>query len=159
MGDIKIILEVLRKKSQKDSIEKDVVGGIILKNNKSVLLLKRARYEFYGGFYDYPSGKVEEEEDWYDALAREIKEETGLKLLSITDHVGNFDYLSSKNKKTRQNNFLVNIEGNIDDLVLSEEHQSFIWHDLYSDNDQSVFFDKNMKKQLLNLKRYLTKNI
>lgn len=48
--------------------------------NNEVVLVKRKNTSFMDGFYDLPSGHIEEGEDIKDAAARELKEETGLEV-------------------------------------------------------------------------------
>lgn len=52
-----------------------IVGGIIRKNNK-YLLVKEALKQFYG-MYNIPAGHLEADESIMDGTKREIKEETG----------------------------------------------------------------------------------
>ncbi len=49
--------------------------AIVLDGNNRVLLLKKPN-----GKWDLPGGKLEIGEAWIDGLAREVKEETGLKI-------------------------------------------------------------------------------
>lgn len=53
-------------------------GGVILNSENQVLMIYRR------GKWDFPKGKVEEGETIEEAAAREVREETGLKHLSIT---------------------------------------------------------------------------
>lgn len=108
--------------AKKDDVQRYVVGAIISSGNR-VLLLHRKQDDFMGGIDEIPSGRVEEHETLEDALKREIKEETGLRVKDITDYLGHFDYHSKKGVKTRQFNFVV-ITNNAK-VILSE-------HDAYS---------------------------
>ena len=102
------IIQQLLAESQKDGVQKMVVGAVIRKDNK-FLLLERVPSEFMGGLVELPSGTVDEGEDLLTALAREIKEETGLTITSVLAYLGSFDYTSASGKKTRQFNFLVKV--------------------------------------------------
>jgi len=92
--------------SQKDGIQKLVVGAAIRKNDK-FLLIERAPSDFMGGLVELPSGAVDASEDLLTALTREVQEETGLVVTLISAYLCSFDYMSSSGKKTRQFNFLV----------------------------------------------------
>ena len=70
-------------------------------------MLKRTKNDFTGGLIALPSGMVEKDETILSALYREIKEETGLQILSIEKILGTFDYISQSGKKTRQINFKI----------------------------------------------------
>ncbi|MEE3328597.1 MAG: NUDIX domain-containing protein [Myxococcota bacterium] len=60
-----------------DGIQKAVVGAVIVKEGKA-LLIQRTADDFMGGLVELPSGTVDLGEDLMDALIREITEETGL---------------------------------------------------------------------------------
>ena len=119
------IIQQLLIDAQKDSVQKLVVGAVIYKNNK-FLLLERVPSDFMGGFVEIPSGTVEAGEDLLTALAREVQEETGLIVTSVLEYLGAFDYRSSSGKKTRHFNFFVEVEEN--EIKLSPtEHQAYYW--------------------------------
>ncbi|MFA5866309.1 MAG: NUDIX hydrolase [Phycisphaerae bacterium] len=92
--------------SQKDGTQKLVVGAVIRRDDK-FLLLERVPSDFMGGLVELPSGTVDAGEDLLPALAREVQEETGLAVNSVLAYLGSFDYTSGSGKKTRQFNFLV----------------------------------------------------
>lgn len=109
----------------KEGINRFVVGAIIGKDGK-VLLLKRKAGDFMGGIFEFPSGKVEENENLIEALKREINEETGLQTLNVKAIIDTFDYESKSGKKTRQFNFDVTV--NHDEIILSsKEHEVYTW--------------------------------
>ena len=119
------IIQQLLTDSQKDGIQKLVVGAVICKNNK-FLLLERVPSDSMGGFVGIPSGTVEAGEDLLTALAREVQEETGLLVTAVLEYLGSFDYRSSSGKKTRHFNFLVEVAGG--EIKLSPtEHQAYYW--------------------------------
>ena len=119
------IIQQLRTDSQKDGIQKLVVGAVICINNK-FLLIERVLSDFMGGFVGIPSGTVEAGEDLLTALAREVQEETGLLVTWVLKYLGSFDYRSSSGKKTRHFNFLVEVEeGKI--KLDPAEHQAYYW--------------------------------
>ncbi len=129
MYTIKTILANIKK----DSIQKVVVGAIII-DGKRVLTLRRVPNDFMGGLVEIPSGTVDAGESIYAALRREVKEETGLSIESIDSYIDSFDYVSSSGKKTRQLNFLVSVT--IQQVLLSSEHDLYQW--LSSQELQSV---------------------
>jgi len=109
--------------SEKDGIQKQVVGAVIKLGDK-FLLLERERSDFMGGLVELPSGTVGYEEDLVTALAREVEEETGLDVSKVLSYVSEFDYMSGSGKKTRQFNFLVETKpGEI--RLEPTEHQAF----------------------------------
>lgn len=117
------IIQQLLSDSQKDGVQKLVVGAVICLNNK-FLLIERVLSDFMGGFVEIPSGTVETGEDLLTALAREVQEETGLVVISVLEYLGSFDYRSSSGKKTRHFNFIVEVEGGEVQLNPTE-HQAY----------------------------------
>ncbi len=110
--------------AKKDLIEKIVVGAILVKEEK-ILLLERPKDDFMGGIFELPSGNLEKGENLSEGLIREIKEETGLDVKAIIKYINSFNYLSGSGKKVRQFNFLVELE-NYEPVILTE-HDSFVW--------------------------------
>jgi len=119
----------LINKAHNDNIFRLVVGGVIIKEKRKVLLLKRKIDDFLGGIDELPSGKVEEEELLIATLKREILEETGLPIKKVIDYLGHFDYISKTGKLTRQFNFAVTIlDGKI--KINPKEHEAYYWVDI-----------------------------
>ncbi len=120
--DLTIIQQLLTD-AQKDGVQKLVVGAVICKNQK-FLLLERVPSDSMGGFVGIPSGTVKAREDLLTALVREVQEETGLHVTSVLEYLGSFDWTSSSGKKTRHFNFLAEVEdGEI--KLSSTEHQAY----------------------------------
>ena len=119
------LIQQLLTDARKADVQKLVVGAVICKNNK-FLLIERVLSDFMGGFVEIPSGTVEAGEDLLTALAREVQEETGLLVTAVLEYLGSFDYRSSSGKKTRHFNFLVEVTGS--EIKLSPtEHQAYYW--------------------------------
>lgn len=59
---------------------KVVVGIVINENDKSLLIAKRQHGKELAGFWEFPGGKVEKEEQPLEALKRELYEEIGIML-------------------------------------------------------------------------------
>ena len=85
-------------------IERLVVGALLVKKNE-VLVLRRKSEELMGGMFELPSDKVEKGETLKGALKREVREETGLRIKTVLNYLGSFDYRSGSGKPTRQFNF------------------------------------------------------
>lgn len=102
------VIQQLLAESQNDGVRKLVVGAVIRRDNK-FLLLERMPSDFMGGLVELPSGTVETGEALLAALARETEEETGLAITSVLAYLGSFDYTSGSGQKTRQFNFLVEV--------------------------------------------------
>ncbi len=59
-----------------------VVCGIIWKDDK-ILLARKRPDKSLGGYWEFPGGKVEANEEHINALQRELLEELGLEILNI----------------------------------------------------------------------------
>ncbi|MDE1827945.1 MAG: NUDIX domain-containing protein [Candidatus Micrarchaeota archaeon] len=134
MNEIDEICKSLVDKAKGEGVTRYVVGGVVSKEGKA-LLLRRSKNDFMGGIYELPSGKVENNETLPQALCREILEETGMKVLKIKKHLGNFDYLSKKGENTRQFNFEVTVE---DSNIKLSEHDAFAWVNKAEKNNYNI---------------------
>ena len=56
----------------------DVVVGVILGENDTVLIAKRPSGKIMAGYWEFPGGKLEPGESEADALKRELNEELGI---------------------------------------------------------------------------------
>lgn len=117
-------LNELLAQAEKDGIQKLVVGAVIVDDGK-VLFLERKADDFMGGLVELPSGTIDEGEDLLTSLAREVKEETGLEVVSVDGFISTFDYRSASGKKTRQFNFKVTTAGSVH--LDGEEHIARHW--------------------------------
>ncbi|ASU78942.1 NUDIX domain-containing protein [Actinopolyspora erythraea] len=116
-------LDDLTRADAADGIDQHVVGALI-DHGGTLLLLKRPADDFRGGTWELPSGKVEPTDtDLYAALHREVTEETGLTISTITGYLGAFDYTSSSGKHTRQHTWTVTV-ANPAEVHLSEHDES-----------------------------------
>jgi len=62
-----------------------VVVGVIINNKNQILIAKRASHQHQGNKWEFPGGKVENEESPTEALKRELKEELGIEIQSAID--------------------------------------------------------------------------
>jgi 8-oxo-dGTP diphosphatase len=99
--------------------------AFIIKDNK-VLIIKRKAVDIFGGMWDVPGGKLEDEETLFKGISREIKEETGLSLTKILLVLSTSKFNSSKGDRPVifRNIYLCSAEG---EVTLSKEHSEFIW--------------------------------
>ncbi|MFX1311183.1 MAG: NUDIX pyrophosphatase [Promethearchaeota archaeon] len=91
-----------------------------------VLVLKRTKER--GGFWQPLSGGVEEGENIYNTIKREILEETGIKVIkNIYDLDYSFDFKAPISRKwMRDICFGVELD-NLYDIKLSNEHDEYRW--------------------------------
>ena len=119
------LYELLIKKGKEERIVKNVVGAIILNERNQVLIMSRKTDDFMGGIDELPSGNIEQGENIYEALVREVKEETNLDVVNVKSYIGSFDYISGSGKKARQYNFVIDVK-NTENIILTE-HDEYNW--------------------------------
>ncbi|MCD0446254.1 NUDIX hydrolase [Glycomyces sp. A-F 0318] len=123
------LIDTLTAEADRDGIHQLAVGAVITNGTGKVLLLRRAADDFMGGLWELPSGKVDPGERLDAALAREVAEETGLDLASITGYLGHFDYVNRRgDRRSRQCNFAITTAA-VAPVVLTE-HDAYQWCDL-----------------------------
>ena len=115
----------LLEQAQRNGIEKNVVGAIIINEEGKILIMSRKSDDFMGGIDELPSGNMEPGEDIITALAREVKEETNCDLKEIVCYIDSFDYKSGSGKNARQYNFVIKVE-KTDNIILTE-HDAYLW--------------------------------
>lgn len=126
----KAFLEQLATTATADDVQQFVVGAVVQHGDK-ILLLKRPDDDFMGGIFELPSGKVEPGETLDQALAREVREESGLVVTEIRDHLGHFDYTSGSGKHSRQFNFAVDVTAA--EPIKLQEHGAYLWAALHDE--------------------------
>jgi 8-oxo-dGTP diphosphatase len=112
-----------------DQVTRITVGGVLhrgVNENLTILVLKRVADDEYGGLEELPSGGVEPGETLGDALAREVREETGLSIRAAGPFLFDFTY-PSRRGMTVQLNFLAEVAGDQPVCVNPAEHESFRW--------------------------------
>jgi 8-oxo-dGTP diphosphatase len=146
--DLSYELSDLQKTAQDDGIAQIVVGLLVFDSRGRVLALKRKSDDFLGGLWELPSGKVEAGETLLQACARELQEETGLLLKDLRDYIGSFDYASESGRKSRQLNFLLEVEGDNHALsnITHPEHAESCWIESYSVNSSLFNFSEQTKR-------------
>ena len=117
-----------------------VAGGLIINNEKKIFVQKRSHdRKLFPGCWDIAGGHVDPGETIYDALEREINEETGWRLNKIINLIYQFDWETSHNNeiiKKREFDFLVTVEGDLRNPVIEENKFSeYRW---VGDNDIEI---------------------
>jgi 8-oxo-dGTP diphosphatase len=116
----------LLRRARADGVSQFRVGALISRG-RQVLLVRRAPHDSLPGMFELPSGGVEADEGILDALVREVAEETGLRVVSVTAFAGSFDYLSRRSGRTaRQFNFVVQV-GAGEVRLHPLEHDQLLW--------------------------------
>lgn len=120
------ISKKLLEQARKDNVEKNVVR-VMIKENNSILMLKRAKKERFSDLYELPGGKLNKEEDIFSGAKRELYEETGLSIKEFMSEPEIYDFGAiSDNKKYR--GYILNILVEKKDIILNTiEHSEYRW--------------------------------
>ena len=117
----------------------NVVAAIIKKDNH-FLIVKRNRKKHLGLKWEFPGGKVQENETFEEALVREIKEELNIKI-SLQDKIAEEKYKDEKIDIVLHY-FLCTQEGG---TIKLNEHEDLAWVEKkYFDKYDFAEGDKNI---------------
>lgn len=109
--------------ANRDGIVSHVVG-LVVRQESRVLLLKRREDDYLPNMWEIPGGHVDPGETLARALARELYEETGLRLKEVLRYLGHFDYLGEFGR-TREWNFEVRVHEML--RIAHPEHAACRW--------------------------------
>ena len=100
-----------------------VVAGLILQNNK-LLICQRPNFKDHPLKWEFPGGKIKNDETNEEALIREINEELSINIINCEELISyNFNY-KDINKKVFIYFYLVN---NFSGKVLNNFHKELKW--------------------------------
>jgi len=103
---------------------KVAVKGVLIKNNK-MLIVERSSFDETGaGTWESVGGVLEFGETFDVALKREFLEEVGL-TISVTTHLFSTTFSTHKTRQIVLLTFLCECQN--DDISLSDEHEQFMW--------------------------------
>ncbi|MGY1977624.1 NUDIX hydrolase [Nocardia gipuzkoensis] len=125
--DLARIEQQLRSEARRDGIAHFVIGVAVFREGR-LLVVRRVADDYHGGMYELPGGGVESGETFAACVERELLEETGLRMRTVTDFLGGFDYATRTKAKVRKYTFVV--EAQPGDVALAPgEHDAFAWID------------------------------
>ena len=132
---------------KKKVIQRVVVGGLIFKGGKLLLLQRSDDEDVFPSQWEIPSGKKDNLEIVTDCLVREMWEETGLRVKPLQP-IQAFNYQIEKENEIRDNtqiNYTLEVIGSYK-ITLSKEHQKFSWVD---PDDVNGYEMTNLMKEIV----------
>ena len=105
-----------------------VLTAIVLHpDNTRILIVKRKEdEEIHGGKWMLPGGKLEEDESLFDALKREILEETGIEIENEKEYINDYIFQRPTGELILGMTFLIRAIN--DDVKLNmKEYDDFAW--------------------------------
>lgn len=118
----------LEVEARSAGIQARSVGGIVMRQGSTLILVRSAAHPFMPGCGDIPGGYALPTETLLEALARETKEETGSDVVAVTRYLEHFDFTTGRGLRARQFNFLIEISG-LNVVLAKDEHSAFVWCD------------------------------
>lgn len=126
-------------------ITKENIACLLINPEKKFLLIQRApKDDSLPGFWELPSGGIDEGENMETSVIREVKEESGIDIsnegLKLVDSESySFTKENGDIKNVTETTYLVSLE-NTPEVILSDEHVNYQWVSLLELED--VFEDK-----------------
>lgn len=110
-----------------EKYQKIVVSGLLINQNKALLIKRSLDEQFLPNYYELPGGKVDFAEDPELALKREFQEETGLEIEIIRLFATQSYLMENNNRHTVEIFYQVKLIGNEQKITLSPDHSDYQW--------------------------------
>lgn len=103
------------------------VGAFVFDESGRLLVVQRAPHDSYPLRWEVPGGAIDaEDESILHGLARELWEETGLRVRRVTGIGADYTFLSRRAACIRKFSFIVDVEA-YDVKLDPNEHAAFLW--------------------------------
>ena len=108
-------------------METRIVLTGILKDNDLYLVVKRNdNDDLFPGAWEFPGGHLEDNENIFEGLKRELKEEIGYDLVS-KPIITNYSDSIKNNIHKIELDFIINANKDDINVILSDEHSDYKW--------------------------------
>ncbi|MCX6708459.1 MAG: NUDIX domain-containing protein [Candidatus Woesearchaeota archaeon] len=121
------------------------VKGIIVSDEKILLLKRSSKEDCFPALWDIPGGKIAFGEDLNRALKREIKEESDIDAEVIIPF-STWSFFRNENTYVVGITFLCKLKNDKIQINLSKEHEQFIWAS--KDDLDKLNMNENLKNNL-----------
>lgn len=128
---------------------KIVLTGILKSGDQLLIVKRNENDDLYPGAWEFPGGHLEKGETLVEGLKRELQEEIGFNSDFESRIIGYDDEVKNKNGELIHNleiNFLIPVNKEEIEVVLSEEHSDYKWV-----TKDSELLDDYIKSKLDNL--------
>lgn len=107
------------------NISRCIIAGIIINEEKKVLLCKRSmKKKVFPGIWHMPGGGFEDDESILECIKRELDEELDVDVIEVADNIDIYDEYETDDGIHHVNFIPIKIEGNIE---LDEENDEYKW--------------------------------
>lgn len=93
---LKIVMEELNKSTQHPNELIEVAIGLVFNPQQEVLMAKRGAHQHLAGCWEFPGGKINQNETAIHGLKRELFEEVGLEVLKARSFLKCFPSYATK---------------------------------------------------------------
>ena len=105
-----------------------LIASSIIEKDKKVLLLQRGNNASYPDHWQLPEGKIEEGETSDLAIKREIKEEIGIRVISLEFQKVFYSTFEAKELQYLGIRAVYKAKLNSNEIMLSQEHKNYGWY-------------------------------
>lgn len=118
------------------------VKTLLLKDGQVLVLLKQ------NGQWDLPGGREEENESCFDCLRREIREESGLDNVEITNSFASWSFVKESGLRVYGTTWLCRFVSG--EISVGPEHSNFAWIPINQLKDMEIYHKYGLDKFMAN---------
>ncbi len=103
-----------------------VLTGILKANDLYLVVKRNDNDDLFPGSWEFPGGHLEDNENIFEGLKRELKEEIGYDLVS-KPIITNYSDSIKNNIHKIELDFIINVNKDDINVILSNEHSDYKW--------------------------------
>jgi 8-oxo-dGTP pyrophosphatase MutT (NUDIX family) len=127
-------------------MRKEISSGVVLYYTDSDNRRKYLLLQYHGKYWSFPKGKIEKGESLKEAALREVREETGLREITLED---NFSYVITYTFYNPEGieidktvTFFLSDIGKKQPITISHEHRDYAWQ-FYEVARMQIYFEND----------------